>query len=162
MSLPSEPFIALYGSHLGDWRAPLVARLAREGIAHHDPTDAGWRQVDAHNGDAKQRDIDALVAREHRGMAAATCVVFYLARRARLRGDDGEEVEATTLSLASRCELGFLTGRGVLTFVFIEPDFEGRNYLWAQMKPYPNAVRCASLDDALGRAIAAFRTLHAP
>lgn len=160
MSLPSKPFIALYGSHLGDWRAPLVARLAREGIAYHDPTDAGWQPINEHHGDAEQATIDALVAREHQGMVDATCVVFYLARRARRRGPDGEDVELTTLSFASRCELGFLTGRGVLTFVYIEPDFEGRNYLWAQIKPYPNVVRCASLDDALDRAIAAFRALQ--
>ncbi|HEU4404955.1 MAG TPA: nucleoside 2-deoxyribosyltransferase domain-containing protein [Polyangiaceae bacterium] len=157
MNTPTGPYIALYGSHSGDWREPLKARLEREGVAYYDPTDEGWRRITPENGDERQAEIDALVANEHAALRGATCVVFHLARRLRVGGVVHDD--QTTLALASRAELGFVTGRGVVTFVHIEPDVEGRNYLWAQMKPYPHMVRCASLDEALERALAAFRAM---
>jgi hypothetical protein len=157
MDVPREPYIALYGSHSGDWREALKARLGREGVACYDPTDERWQAINPSNGDERQAEVDAIVAKEHVALRGATCVIFHLARRRRVGGVVHDD--QTTLALASRVELGFVTGRGVVTFVHIEPDVEGRNYLWAQMKPYPHLVRCASLDEALDRALATFRAL---
>jgi len=48
-----------------------------------------------------------------------------------------------------------MAGRGVETFVHVEPDAQGRNYLWAAVKCYPaHLVRCDSLEEAVRRAIA--------
>lgn len=156
MEIPDGPFVALYGSHSGDWRLPLIARFEREGVAWFDPTNEGWDGIDATNGDARQTDIDALVAREHAALQRAGCVVFYLARR---RREQGRETGATTIALASRCEFGFLIGRGIPTCFHIEPDVEGRNYLWAAALNHPHMVRCDSLDEAVARAISRVRKI---
>jgi len=83
-------------------------------------------------------------------MINAKCNIMYLPRQ--VVWPDGEQ--GTTHALATRCELGFLTGQGIHSFVVIEPDVEGRNYLWAEMKPYTHMVRCETLDEALRQAIA--------
>lgn len=152
MDLPERPYVGLYGSHGGDWREGVKASLTAEGIAFHDPIDGGWAGIDGTNGDARQADIDALVAREHLGMRGAACVIVHLEQRTVIHG---RPTGGTTLSLASRCEIGFLAGRGIRTFVHIEPDVEGRNYLWAVVAFYPTSMaRCASLDEATALAIA--------
>jgi hypothetical protein len=155
MDHPGARYVALYGSQSGDWRDRVTSTLDAAGIASLDPTDAGWHGIDASNSDLRQAEIDALVAQEHLGMIRAACVVFHLARR---RVVGGRETGDTTLALASRCELGFLTGRGIRTFVHLEQDVEGRNYLWAQIALYPGwMTRCATLDEATARAIAFVR-----
>jgi len=141
-----KPYIGLFGSHSGDWRARCAAFMDERGIAWFDPTDPAWADINAENGDEKQALIDDLVARQHRGILGAACVVYHLAAR----NQTGEPIAA----FAARCELGFLTGRGTPTFAHIEPDVVGRNYLWAQMKPYPHMTRCHSLDEALAQAAA--------
>ncbi|WP_437723502.1 hypothetical protein [Sorangium sp. So ce861] len=156
MEIPPTPYVAVYGSNSGDWRDGVIAALAAAGLSWFEPSDDGWATIDAASGDARQAEIDALVAREHRGMLGASCVIFHLARRKVVGGAPTGE---TTVALASRCELGFLTGRGIRTFAHVEPDVEGRNYLWAQMALYPGwMTRCASLDDATARAIAFIRS----
>jgi hypothetical protein len=82
-----------------------------------------------------------LVAEEHRALLDAGCVIFHLA--------GGPEPPG---SLAARFELGLLAGRGLPTFVHVEPRALGRNYVWAALKLYPNLERCNSLDEAVGRA----------
>jgi hypothetical protein len=156
MEIPPAPYVAVYGSNSGDWRDGVIAALAAAGIPWFDPSNAGWATIDAANGDARQAEIDALVALEHRGMLGASCVIFHLGFR-KIIG--GVPTGGTTLALASRCELGFLTGRGIRTFAHVEPDVEGRNYLRAQMALYPDWMsRCASLDEATTRAIAFMRS----
>jgi Nucleoside 2-deoxyribosyltransferase like len=146
---------ALYGSHSGDWRRAVTAELDAAGLAFLDPTNPGWQGIDASSGDARQAEIDALVALEHQGLLGAACVVFHLARRKVVAG---RETGETTLALASRSELGFLAGRGIRTFVHIEADVEGRNYLWAQIALYPGwMTRCGSLLQATTSAIAFMR-----
>lgn len=150
MEIPEEPYVGLYGSHSGDWREEVSTALATAGVAYYDPTDPGWSGINETNEDARQAEIDALVAKEHRGMNHATCVIFHLGRRKRRSGSPTGE---TTIALASRCELGFLTGRGIPTFVHIKDEVEGRNYLWAQLALYPHMVRCATLEEATARTI---------
>lgn len=149
-------YIGLFGSHSGDWRALCSQRLDAAGVAWFDPTDPRWQGINADNGDEQQELIDELVAEQHRGMRDAACVIYHLASRRtyRLAYDElPADAGAPVAALAARCELGFLTGRGIPTFAHIEPDVTGRNYLWAQMRPYEHMVRCATLDDALTRAL---------
>jgi hypothetical protein len=152
MELPTAPYVGIYGSQSGDWQDAVKAALDAAGLAWYDPTDEGWAGIDASNGDARQAEIDALVAREHRGLNGAACVVFHLARReVRRLVPTGK----TSASLTSRCEIGYLSGRGIRTFVHIEADVEGRNYLWAQIALYPRwMTRAATLDEATAGAIA--------
>jgi hypothetical protein len=138
----SRRFVALYGSQAGDWRKISAKLLEESGVAWHDPTDPRWEEITHENGDTKQELIDELVAEQHRGMQDASCVIYHLASQ--------------TTALAARCELGFLTGKGIRTFVHVESDVEGRNYLWAQIKPYPHMVRCATLAEALREAVKSF------
>lgn len=155
MDIPRPPYVALYGSMSGDWRASASAALTAEGLAWYDPTDAGWTGIDDTNGDARQAEIDALVAKEHRALDGASSVVFHVARRKVVGGRPTGE---TTLALTSRVELGYLTGRRIPTFVHVEPDVAGRHYLWAQAALYPGwMTRCATLDEAVARAIAFMR-----
>ena len=148
MDIPDGPYIGLYGSHTSAWRTPIMERLDAIGLKYYDPTDAGWRRIDSENGDAQQAEIDALVAKQHRGLIGASCVIFHLAWRK--TWEDSQPGE-TSYALASRCEFGYLTGRGIPTFFHIEPDVEGRNYLWAEARSYPHMVQCLALDEAVER-----------
>jgi hypothetical protein len=154
MQIPEAPYVGLYGSHSGDWREGVIAALTSVGVAHYDPTDPGWGGINEANGDARQAELDALVATTHRGMNGAACVIFHIAR---LKARGGVPTGETTMALASRCELGYLTGRGTRTFVHIDADVEGRNYLWAQIAPYPHMTRCVTLDEATAHAIAVMK-----
>lgn len=166
MAIPTSPFIALYGSHSGDWREPIVASLKNQQIAYYDPTDPAWQSINEQNGDDKQADINALVAKQHSALRAATCVIFHLAYYRTEQGikiKTNEQGQAASLtSFAARCELGFLTGLSatlasqqppIPVFVHIEDDTEGRHYLWAQMAMYPHMVRCTTLQAATEQAL---------
>ncbi len=167
MAIPRAPYVALYGSHTGDWRKVVVARLSAAGFGHYDPTDENWKGVDEENGDAKQNLIDKLVARQYEALRGAACVVFHLAAAMRWREappapgvakPNGTPVAAP----AARFELGLLAGLGAPpVFVHIEPDVVGRNFLWAYVQQRPNLVRCQTLDEAGERAIAFMRALAA-
>ena len=155
MDIPSLPYLGLYGSHSGNWRALAISKLSKAGVPFYDPTDLGWKRINEGNGDLLQHDINVLVAKQHLALVGATCVIFHLARRKTLDGVTSDT--DVTAALAARCELGFLTGRGIPTFVHIEPDVEGRNYLWAQLAPYAHMTRCNTLEDATMNAIAYFK-----
>ncbi len=152
------PFVGLYGSHSGDWREVAAKLLDEAGVAWYDPTDARWQDITHENGDAMQWLVDELVAEQHQGMLNATCVIYHLASRVEYfdpaNAPEPSDSGARVAAPAARCELGFLTGKGIPTFVHIEPDVEGRNYLWAQIKPYPYMVRCATLVEATEEAVA--------
>lgn len=60
---------------------------------------------------------------------------------------------APPASLAARCELGLLAGRGLQTFVHVEPAALGRNYVWATLKLYSHLMRCGSLEEAVAAAV---------
>lgn len=147
MEIPTHPYVGLYGSHSGDWRSSAIERLSKAGITFYDPTDAAWSRIDETNGDRLQPEIDTLVAKQHLGLLSAACVVFHLARRKTRNGVTSDT--DVTAALAARCELGFLTGRGIPTFVHIENDVEGRNYLWAQIALYGHMKRCDTLGEAV-------------
>ncbi|HSK77594.1 MAG TPA: hypothetical protein VLQ45_14175 [Thermoanaerobaculia bacterium] len=152
MPIPPPPYVGLYGSHSGDWRDEVAGIFEAEGVAFYDPTDPRWKGIDEKNGDEKQELIDLLVAEQHKALNGAACVVFHLARWETRNGvtDKAREKPA----LAARCEIGFLAGRGIRTFVHVEPDVEGRNYLWAQIALYPHTEKCDSLESAVHSAIA--------
>lgn len=153
MPIPDEPFVGLYGSHTGPWRRPVIRKLQQAGIRYFDPTDsAAWSEINDDNGDEKQPQVDELVEKQHQGMLQAQCVVFHLARWRDPADPSGKKDEVC--AFAARCELGFLTGRGIPTFVHIDNDVLGRNYLWAEMKLYAHMHRCDSLEDAADQAIA--------
>jgi hypothetical protein len=143
MTLPSHPrgtYVALYGSHGAGWRLRAKALLDAAHVPWHDPSDARWEGITHENGDANQGVIDGLVAEEQDALLGAGCVVFHFA--------------GNQPSLAARFELGVLAGRGVRTFVHVEPDAQGRNYLWAAVKCYrPHLEPCDSLEEAVRRAI---------
>jgi hypothetical protein len=90
-------------------------------------------------------------------MLKAGCVIFHLARRKSYYYEENkpnpDDTGKVLTAFAARCELGFLIGRGIQTFVHIEPDVEGRNYLWAAMKNYKHIVRSQCLEGAVGQAI---------
>lgn len=145
MTTPSHPpgtYVALYGSNGEAWRRRAKALLDAAGVPWHDPTDPRWQGITHENGDQHQALIDQLAAEEHQGLLQAGCVVFQLTG-----GPDAP------LSLAARFELGLLAGRGIPTFVFIEPEVQGRNYLWAALKLHPHLERRDSLEDAVRGAI---------
>lgn len=152
MEIPDPPYVGLYGSHSGPWRDEIAGRFEAAGVAFYDPTDPRWQGITEENGDEKQELIDLLVAEQHKALNGAACVVFHLARWK--TGEDTPEKPVETSALAARCEIGFLTGRGIRTFVHIEPDVEGRNYLWAQIALYPHTEKCDSLKSAVDRAVA--------
>lgn len=112
MDIPPPPYVGLYGSHSGDWRNGAIELLDDARIAYYDPTDLAWRRITASNGDLLQSEVDALVAKQHVGMSSSACVIFHLART---RKGETSETEVTT-AVAARCELGFLTGRGIRSF----------------------------------------------
>ncbi len=141
-----RPYIGLFGIATA-WRSGCIETLEREGIAYFDPTDAAWNHINHDNGDEMQALIDDLVRRQHEGIRGAACVIYHLAARDETTGHPMH-------AYAARCELGFLTGHNIPTFAHIEPDVEGRNYLWAQMKPYSHMHRCETLAQALAAAVA--------
>ena len=157
MKIPETTYVGLYGSHSGDWRSVCVGALDQRRIPWYDPTDKEWNSISHENGDSKQELINSLVEVQHRGMLNAGCVIYHLAQKKsysnavnRPSPDDTDEI---VQAFAARCELGFLIGRGIRTFAHIEPDVQGRNYLWAAMKPYPHIVRAQTLEDAIDFAI---------
>jgi len=144
----TDPTIGLLGSYSGDWRATCGAALAAHPVRIYDPSHDDWSGINHHNGDQMQARIDTLVAAQHEAIRGLTCAIFHL--HAWL--DPQQQTPAP--AYAARCELGFLTGRGIPTFAHIHPQVTGRNYLWAEMKPYAHMVRCDSLEDALAQALA--------
>lgn len=145
MTRPSHPagtYVGLYGSLGEDWRRRARALLDAAHVPWHDPSDPRWQGITHENGDLYQALIDELVADEHEGLLGAGCVVFQLAGGPR-----------PPTSLAARFELGLLAGRGIDTFVYVEPDALGRNYVWAALRAFPHLVRCDSLEAAVQRAI---------
>lgn len=140
---PSGTYVGLYGSHGGWWRKRCKARLDAVGVPWHDPTDPRWVQISPENGDRLQGLVDELVAEEHQALLGCTCVIFHFTG-----GDD------PPVSLAARYELGLLAGRGIPTFLHVEPEVEGRNYLWAAVKQAPATTICSGLEEALDQAIA--------
>jgi hypothetical protein len=154
MQIPPTPYVALYGSNSGDWRVPVVSALDDARVHWFDPTTPEWDAINWENGDALQPTIDRLVQREQDALEGAACVLWYIARRVRR---DGQETGETTIALASRLELGVVLGRGSPTFVVIEDDVVGRNYLRAVVRRFgAKAIMCESLDEATSRVIAFF------
>lgn len=145
MTTPDHPvgtYVGLFGSHGGDWRARCRRLLDEAGVPWHDPTDPRWEGIDHDSGDRQQALVDELVAEEHAALLGARCAVFHL------RGGDPPPP-----SLAARFELGLLAGRRIPTFLHVEPDAVGRNYLWAAAKLYPGVTTCDSLDEAVEKAV---------
>ena len=134
--------MGLYGSHGGDWRERAKALLDEAGVPWHDPTDPRWQGITHATGDRQQELVDALVAEEHEALLGAACVVFHLAG-----GADPPE------SLAARFELGLLAGRGLPTFVHVDPRALGRNYVWAAVNLHGNLTACRRLEEAVERAV---------
>jgi len=158
MEIPDRPYVALYGTHdsdsagRGGWRDAVVGRLHEYGINAFDPTDRkGWDPITEKNGDEQQEEINRLVARQHRALLGAACVIHHLLGS--VRGDP-------TTSHAARAELAFLMGTQIPTFFVIEPKIDGRNYLWAVAKLHPHLHRCSDVEQATTRAIEYMRTAH--
>lgn len=143
---PAGTYVGLFGSHGGGWRRRCAQRLDAAGVPWHDPTDPRWEGITHENGDERQALIDELVAEEHAALAGSRCVVFHFA--------GGEDPPA---SLAARFELGFAAGRGIPTFLHVDPAARGRNYLRAAARLYPAVRLCVSLDEAVDGAVAAWR-----
>ncbi|MEM6455604.1 MAG: hypothetical protein AAF772_10950 [Acidobacteriota bacterium] len=156
MTRKAEPYVGLFGVYGGDWRTFAARRLDAAGVAYAIPDDDRWQEINHQNGDEKQPLINELVAAQQRMLTEARCVVFYLAQHPRrfLADDRPVDPSYTFEALAARCELGVVAGGGVPAFAFIEPDLRGRNYLWALIAQHPHVHRCASLDEALDRAVA--------
>jgi hypothetical protein len=156
MDIPSKPYVGLYGSHSGDWRSVCARALSNYQISWYDPTDKQWDDITDENGDSYQTLIDELVAKQHQGMLNASCVVFHLAQTKSYSYEENkpkpEDKGQVLTAFAARCELGFLIGSGIQTFVHIEKDVRGRNYLWAAMKNYKHMVRSQTLEEATGQA----------
>ncbi len=152
MTLPLHPpgsFVGLYGSTGAEWRQSCKDLLEAASIPWHDPTDARWNSVTHDNGDAHQELIDILVAEEHKALRDARCVIFHL--------KGGAE---PSLSLAARCELGWLAAAGKPAFVYIERDALGRNYLWSVVRLSPFLTSCPSLEKAVDSAIYFMNSKH--
>ena len=161
---PPDAYIGLYGSHSGDWREHCARRFASWGIATFDPTDTdSWARVTDETGDQLQDLVNTLVARQHEGILGASAVVFHLARRWSSVGPSDPRVHAGDLTaFAARAELGFLAGAGIHTWVHIEPDVLGRNYLWALCSLYPSLRRVSSLEEAMEGARASLLASRPP
>jgi hypothetical protein len=145
MDIPKQPYVALYGSHSGPWRQTCTQLLSANGIAWYDPSDKDWQTISDENGDQMQSVVDRLVAKQQQALLRARCVIFHLSTP--------NSDPANDKSLAARCELGFLMGRGIQTFVHIESDVKGRNYLWAAVSLYAHVSRYGSLANAVHAAI---------
>ena len=156
MKIPKKTYVGLYGSHSGDWRSVCVRALNNHQIPWYDPTDEQWEVISDKNGDSYQTLINRLVAKQHRGMLNASCIIFHLAQRKSYYYEENrpnlDDRDKLLPAFAARCELGFLIGKGIQTYVHIEPDVEGRNYLWAAMRNYTHIVRSKSLEDSIGQA----------
>lgn len=157
MEIPLEPYVALYGSHSGDWRDICIKKFKNHNISWYDPTDKEWRGITEENGDSHQTTINRLVAKQHEGILNASCVLFHLAARKsyhyKKNKPNPDDTNKKLTAFAARCELGFLIGKGIPTFAYIEPNVEGRNYLWAAMKDYEHMVRAQCLEDAIEHAV---------
>ncbi|MEM8960428.1 MAG: nucleoside 2-deoxyribosyltransferase domain-containing protein [Acidobacteriota bacterium] len=141
--------MGLYGTAGTAWRQACKNRLETASIPWHDPTDTRWDSITHDNGDTHQELIDILVAEEHRALEDARCIIFHL------RG--GAE---PSLSLAARCELGWLAAADKPAFVHIEYDALGRNYLWSVVKLYPHLTTYSSLEKAVDSAIGFMTSDH--
>jgi hypothetical protein len=159
MDIPSSPYVALYGSNSGDWRAAIAARLDAANIPWFDPTNDEWNGIDWHNGDALQAKIDRLVKREQDAMLGARCALWHIGRTIR---EGVVDTGKTTEAFACRLELGVLLGRGLRTWVVIEPDVTGRNYLRAAAGAHPSASVCESDEEATEKLIAWWQGYTAP
>lgn len=146
-------YVAVFGSHTGDWRVRAHAELRAAGLQVGDPRDPRWRGLTRRNGDRHQGLIDRLVANQHALLLGAACVLFHLGST----WTDEAGHRRRSPAYAARTEIGFLTGRGIPTFVHIEPDLTGRNYLWAQLRLYPHMRSCATLEDACAAVVTFMR-----
>lgn len=162
MRIPKKNYVGLYGSHSGDWRSICISAFNHHQIPWYDPTDERWKLITEENGDSYQTLINSLVAKQHRGILNASCIVFNLARKKSYYYKENKPNPSDTRKIltafAARCELGFLIGRDIQTFVHIEPNVVGRNYLWAAMKNYSHITRCRTLKDAIGEAVSYMRS----
>ena len=141
MTVPKHPagtYVGLYGSTGGQWRQRCKHLLDAASIPWHDPSDPRWDSITHENGDDHQELIDRLVAEEYEALRGAQCVIFHLA--------GGADPPA---SLAARSELGWLAGSGIETFVHVDGNARGRNYVGAVVKLYPHLVSCSTLEDAI-------------
>ena len=145
MPKPTQPYIALYGSHGSRWRDKLAAVLESKQIPFCDPTDIRWQQISEQNGDEKQDLIDELVDTQHQTLTDAKVAIVYL--------------HADSPSYAARAELAFLMGwrPQIPTFFVVDGQCTGRNYIWAAARRYDHMVKCNSLEHALDKAIKSFR-----
>lgn len=133
MEIPGLPYVALYGSHVGEWRQEVAGILEAGGVPFYDPRDPRWRNVTEETGDELQDVVDELVEVQRRALLGAAAVLFYVARA------DGN-------SPAARFELGMLSRMPETpVFVHITEDTVGRNYLFAQVKLSPHFRWCPSL-----------------
>lgn len=154
MDIPSAPYVALYGSNSGDWRKAVTPALDAANIPWFDPTNDEWDGIDWHNGDALQAKIDRLVKREQDALLGARCAIWHIGKRI-IEAD--VDTGKTTEAFASRLELGVLLGRGLKTWVVVEDDVTGRNYLRAAVAAHPSASLCSNDQEAAERTIAWWR-----
>ena len=151
--IPSVPFVGLYGSHSSPWRAECIRQLDVQGVAWFDPTDERWDDISFESGAQNRPLIAELVKNEIEALRQAACVVLHFA--AALGPDDrrsGKDLPVSP-SLASRFELGLLAGLGTPTFLHVEAQVLGRDYLWAAANLHENIIDCKSLDQAVQSAI---------
>ena len=151
MEIPTRPYVALYGSHAGDWRRRVAGLLRQHGVPFFDPTDRkAWARITPETGDARQGEVDTLVEKQRRALLGASAVIFHLAR-------------AEGNSPAARVELGYLMGLGTIpVYLYVAPDCAGRNYVWAQARLSPTTWVGYSLKETAETALLAFRGEHAP
>jgi hypothetical protein len=154
VNVPSAPYIALYGSNTGAWRAKITPLFDAAQIPWFDPTNNEWDAINWSNGDRLQPTIDRLVKREQDALLGARCALWHIGRTI-FEGDT--PTEKTTEAFASRLELGVLLGRGLKTWVVIEDDVTGRNYLRAAVAAHASAELCTDDRDAVKRAVAWWR-----
>lgn len=149
--MSTNHYVGLYGSFIGNWCEIVQTKLDDANIKYHNLISSEWNGITESNGDEKQQQIDSLVSQELDGILGASCVLLHLERQEKR---NGQLIEATSLSLASHCEIGFLAGRKIDTFLHIEPDVAGRNYLWAFAKQHSAIITiCSSLDEAIEQSI---------
>ncbi len=137
----SQPYLCLLGSIGSDWRAAAQKFCSARGIAAVHTLDSAWDTINDANGDARQAQIDALVAEQQRIIAGASAVYFHI---------EASDAHGNPLAAhAARCELGYLTGSKRVCFVTIDPKVIGRNYLRAQLKNHAHMQVFASPQAAL-------------
>ncbi len=123
---PGFRYLCLLGSVGSAWRTTAHAFCEQRRIPCHDTLDPAWESISHENGDARQGEIDALVAKQQQLIAGAAAVYYQL--------DAQDEKGIPLAAHAARCELGYLTGIQKPTFVYIDPNVIGRNYLKAQAR----------------------------